>query len=133
MRPERTVRWPVAEIDGDKTERIAELSQGFSAGGFKSPAIPDVRTEIWVKLWGNLTFNPISALSHATRPQRRHDARIRRGRRGLNVMALLHIHDLFATLNRRSVLTLIRRRPPLIHLDRLLLARSGTTEPKYAI
>ena len=59
-------RLPVAEIDGQKTERIAALSELFTRAGFKSPAISDVRVEIWMKLWGNLTFNPVSALSHAT-------------------------------------------------------------------
>src|ERR1700728_4591515 len=59
-------RLPVAEIDGQKTERIAALSELFTKAGFKSPALADVRTEIWTKLWGNLTFNPISALTHAT-------------------------------------------------------------------
>jgi 2-dehydropantoate 2-reductase len=59
-------RLPLAEIDGRKTERIAALSELFTRAGFKSPAITDVRTEIWTKLWGNLTFNPVSALAHAT-------------------------------------------------------------------
>jgi len=57
---------PVAEIDGRKTERIAALSELFTKAGFKSPALSDVRAEIWTKLWGNLTFNPVSALTHAT-------------------------------------------------------------------
>ncbi|HXE23829.1 MAG TPA: 2-dehydropantoate 2-reductase [Roseiarcus sp.] len=59
-------RLPVAEIDGRKTERIAALSGLFAKAGFKSPALQDVRTEIWTKLWGNLSFNPISALTRAT-------------------------------------------------------------------
>ena len=59
-------RLPVAEIDGRKTERVAALSELFTKAGFKSPALSDVRSEIWTKLWGNLTFNPVSALSHAT-------------------------------------------------------------------
>jgi 2-dehydropantoate 2-reductase len=59
-------RLPVAEIDGQKTERIVAVSELFTRAGFKSPALTDVRTEIWTKLWGNLTFNPISALTHAT-------------------------------------------------------------------
>ena len=59
-------RFPLAEIDGAKTERIAAVSQIFSNAGLKSPVIADVRSEIWTKLWGNLAFNPISALAHAT-------------------------------------------------------------------
>ena len=59
-------RFPVAEIDGQKTARIAALSEMFTRAGFKSPALSDVRAEIWMKLWGNLTFNPLSALTHAT-------------------------------------------------------------------
>lgn len=59
-------RLPLAEIDGRRTERVAALSELFTRAGFKSPALQDVRTEIWTKLWGNLTFNPVSALSHAT-------------------------------------------------------------------
>jgi 2-dehydropantoate 2-reductase len=59
-------RVPVAEIDGQKTERIRALSELFTRAGFKSPVLTDVRSEIWMKLWGNLTFNPISALTHAT-------------------------------------------------------------------
>jgi 2-dehydropantoate 2-reductase len=59
-------RFPVAEIDGAKTERVAALSRMLFNAGFKSPALTDVRAEIWMKLWGNLAFNPISALSRAT-------------------------------------------------------------------
>ena len=51
---------------GAKSERVATLSQVLSNAGFKSPVVADVRAEIWTKLWGNLAFNPISALSHAT-------------------------------------------------------------------
>jgi 2-dehydropantoate 2-reductase len=59
-------RLPLAEIDGAKTARVAALAELFSRAGFKSPVLADVRTEIWTKLWGNLTFNPVSALSRAT-------------------------------------------------------------------
>ena len=59
-------RLPLAEIDGSKSTRVAALAELFSRAGFKSPVLADVRTEIWMKLWGNLTFNPISALSRAT-------------------------------------------------------------------
>jgi 2-dehydropantoate 2-reductase len=58
-------RFPVAEIDGAKTERVAALSRMLFNAGFKSPALTDVRAEIWMKLWGNLAFNPISALTRA--------------------------------------------------------------------
>jgi 2-dehydropantoate 2-reductase len=59
-------RLPLAEIDGSKSARVAALAELFSRAGFKSPVLSDVRTEIWMKLWGNLTFNPISALARAT-------------------------------------------------------------------
>lgn len=58
-------RFPVAEIDGLKSERVAALSRIFFHAGFKSPVIADVRAEIWTKLLGNLAFNPISALTRA--------------------------------------------------------------------
>jgi 2-dehydropantoate 2-reductase len=42
------------------------LSKALGAAGLKAPVRPRLRDEIWVKLWGNLSFNPISALTHAT-------------------------------------------------------------------
>ena len=50
-------------------ERVQALSQAMIAAGFKAPVKPDIRTEIWVKLWGNVAFNPISALTGATMTQ----------------------------------------------------------------
>ena len=59
-------RFSLAEIDGAKSERISTISEIFGGAGFKAPVVTDVRTEIWTKLLGNLSFNPISALTHAT-------------------------------------------------------------------
>ena len=60
-------RFPLGEIDGSATsERAQRVSEAFTRAGFKSPVLEDIRSEIWLKLWGNLSFNPISALSHAT-------------------------------------------------------------------
>jgi 2-dehydropantoate 2-reductase len=59
-------RFPIGELDGSTSERAIRVSQAFIHAGFKSPVLEDIRAEIWLKLWGNLTFNPISALSHAT-------------------------------------------------------------------
>jgi 2-dehydropantoate 2-reductase len=59
-------RFSLGELDGSRSERIEALSKVMMAAGFKSPVSRDIRSEIWVKLWGNLTFNPISALTHAT-------------------------------------------------------------------
>jgi 2-dehydropantoate 2-reductase len=42
------------------------VSECFTRAGFKAPVLDNVRAEIWLKLWGNLTFNPISALTHST-------------------------------------------------------------------
>jgi len=59
-------RFSLAEIDGAKSERISAISEIFGRAGFKAPVVTDVRTEIWTKLLGNLSLNPISALTHAT-------------------------------------------------------------------
>ena len=59
-------RFSLGEPDGSKSERAIALSQALSAAGLKAPVRPKLRDEIWVKLWGNLSFNPISALTHAT-------------------------------------------------------------------
>ena len=59
-------RFTVGELDNQRTPRIETLSKSLMAAGFKAPVSRDIRSEIWVKLWGNLSFNPISALTHAT-------------------------------------------------------------------
>ncbi len=59
-------RFSLGELDGADTERVRLLSRRFRDAGFKSPVVSDIRAEIWLKLWGNLSFNPISALTHAT-------------------------------------------------------------------
>ncbi len=59
-------RFPVGEPDGTQSDRVKAVSECFVRGGLQAPILEDVRAEIWLKLWGNLTFNPISALSRAT-------------------------------------------------------------------
>lgn len=59
-------RFSLGEPDGTKSDRALALSRALAAAGLKAPVRPRIRDEIWVKLWGNLSFNPISALTHAT-------------------------------------------------------------------
>lgn len=59
-------RFTLGELNGTTTPRVQALSEALTRAGFKSPVIGDIRGEIWLKLWGNLSFNPISALTHAT-------------------------------------------------------------------
>ena len=59
-------RFPIGELDGSSSERVERISRCFVDAGFKAPVLADIRSEIWLKLWGNLCFNPISALTHAT-------------------------------------------------------------------
>jgi 2-dehydropantoate 2-reductase len=59
-------RFPVGEPDGSASARAQRVSECFTQAGFQAPVLEDIRAEIWLKLWGNLTFNPISALSRAT-------------------------------------------------------------------
>ena len=59
-------RYTLGEPDGSVSARAKTLSGKLTEAGFKAPVIEDIRSEIWLKLWGNLSFNPISALTHAT-------------------------------------------------------------------
>lgn len=59
-------RFTLGELDGSRSERIEALSKVLMQAGFKAPVSKDIRAEIWVKLLGNLSFNPISALTRAT-------------------------------------------------------------------
>ena len=59
-------RFPVGELDGSSSDRAERIVQAFTGAGFKSYVLDNIRSEIWLKLWGNLSFNPISALAHAT-------------------------------------------------------------------
>ncbi|NIR29746.1 MAG: 2-dehydropantoate 2-reductase [Gammaproteobacteria bacterium] len=59
-------RFPVGEPDGSESERVKWLAALLEEAGFRSRVLTDIRSEIWLKAWGNLCFNPISALTHAT-------------------------------------------------------------------
>jgi 2-dehydropantoate 2-reductase len=59
-------RFPLGEPSGEKSERVAALSRVLVAAGLRAAVRPHIRNDIWVKLWGNLSFNPISALTGGT-------------------------------------------------------------------
>jgi len=59
-------RFPIGELDGNESERVKQIHDMFIKAGLKSRVLKDIRSEIWLKAWGNLSFNPISALTHAT-------------------------------------------------------------------
>jgi 2-dehydropantoate 2-reductase len=59
-------KFTLGEPSGEKTHRIESLSQALIAANMKAPVRPRIRDEIWIKLWGNLSFNPISVLTSAT-------------------------------------------------------------------
>ncbi|MFL9912908.1 2-dehydropantoate 2-reductase [Paraburkholderia fungorum] len=59
-------KFPVGEPSGERTDRILKLHDIMNEAGLDSPIRDNIRDEIWLKLWGNLCFNPISALTHAT-------------------------------------------------------------------
>jgi 2-dehydropantoate 2-reductase len=66
IRHEHGRKFPIGEPSGATSRRIKELHQMFEQAGFDAPIREDIRDEIWLKLWGNLCFNPISALTGAT-------------------------------------------------------------------
>lgn len=59
-------KFSLGEPTGEISERCRKLSEVLEAGGLRAPVLPNIRDEIWLKLWGNLCFNPISALTRAT-------------------------------------------------------------------
>jgi 2-dehydropantoate 2-reductase len=59
-------RYTIGEPDGRSSDRADALCKALKDAGFNARIRNNIRDEIWVKLWGNLCFNPISALTHAT-------------------------------------------------------------------
>jgi len=66
IRHEHGRRFPIGEPDGRRSSRIENLCEIMAAGGLEAPVRDDIRNEIWLKLCGNVCFNPISALTLAT-------------------------------------------------------------------
>jgi len=62
-------RFSLGEPDGSRSKRVQRLSEALIEAGFKAPIRPRIRDEIWVKLWGNVALNPLSALTRATLAQ----------------------------------------------------------------
>lgn len=59
-------KFPIGEPSGESTPRVEAFSALMSAAGLRAPVMSNIRDELWLKLWGNLCFNPISALTHGT-------------------------------------------------------------------
>lgn len=70
-------RFSLGEPGGGKSDRILRLAEALKSAGFSAPVRPHIRDEIWVKLWGNLSFNPVSALTGATLGQLAGDPLVR--------------------------------------------------------
>lgn len=59
-------RLPLGEPDGSRSDRVVRLSETLTAAGIDAPVLDNIRQDIWTKLWGNLSFNPVSILAHGT-------------------------------------------------------------------
>ena len=59
-------KFALGEPDGSASPRIQRIAAVMEQAGFKAPVLDDIRSELWLKLWGNLCFNPISALTRGT-------------------------------------------------------------------
>ena len=66
IRHEHGRKFPIGEPRGGRSARIEQLHELLTQAGLDAPIRDDIRDEIWLKLWGNLCFNPLSALTHAT-------------------------------------------------------------------
>ncbi|MDE0148395.1 MAG: 2-dehydropantoate 2-reductase [Rhodospirillaceae bacterium] len=70
-------RFSLGEPGGGKSDRILRLAGALKSAGFSAPVRPRIRDEIWLKLWGNLSFNPVSVLTGATLGQMAGDPLVR--------------------------------------------------------
>ena len=98
-------RFTLGEPDGSRTPRIAALSEALIGAGFKAPVRPKIRDELWVKLWGNLAFNPISALTGATLDVLTGDA----GQRGVARAMMLEAQAIGGALGIRFAIDVDKR------------------------
>jgi 2-dehydropantoate 2-reductase len=73
IRHEHGRRFPIGEPDGSRSPRLERFHAAMEAGGLEAPLREDIRDEMWLKLWGNLCFNPVSALTAATTNSIAHD------------------------------------------------------------
>jgi len=69
-------RISLGEPDGTRSERIRQIAEALIAAGLRSPVTTRIRQEIWVKILGNVAFNPISALTGATLVQMARDSEV---------------------------------------------------------
>lgn len=70
-------RFMLGEPDGCKSDRAIALAEAMRSAGFKAPVRTKIRDDIWLKLWGNATFNPVSVLTLATLEQMTRDPAVR--------------------------------------------------------
>lgn len=70
-------RFSLGELDGTTTDRVRAIAAALIKGGLKAPIRPRIRDEIWLKLLGNVCFNPLSALTRATMVQMATDPELR--------------------------------------------------------
>ncbi len=82
-------RMMVGEPDGSKSPRVVALAKALTASGFKAPIRQRIRDDIWLKLWGNVAFNPISVLTHSTLKEITDDTAVRAVIRSLMIEAQL--------------------------------------------
>jgi 2-dehydropantoate 2-reductase len=98
-------RFTLGEPSGERTPRVSALSEALIAAGFKAPVRPKIRDEIWVKLWGNLAFNPISALTANTLDQLTADE----GQRGVARAMMLEAKAVAEALGARFAIDVDKR------------------------
>jgi 2-dehydropantoate 2-reductase len=98
-------RFPVGELSGERTERVGAIADALSASGFKSRVLTDLRAHLWVKAWGNLAFNPISALTRATLAEICADA----GTRALAAQVMQEAADIAAKIGLRLRISIEQR------------------------
>jgi 2-dehydropantoate 2-reductase len=98
-------RFSIGEPDGSLSERCKQFSAAMVAGGLKCPVEADIRNDVWIKLLGNVAFNPLSALTRATMAQIATDP----GCRALVTRVMQETVEVAERLGRRPQVSIERR------------------------
>jgi 2-dehydropantoate 2-reductase len=114
------VRFTLGEPDGSRSERVTAIAAAFAQAGFEAPVRAAIRWNIWLKLWGNVCFSPLSVLTCATLDRIASEA-------GLRALCVAMMHEAKAVAEAHGIVI------PVEMIDRRLTAASSVIGHKISM